>query len=94
MSVALIAVVAVLVVLVLLLALSVGVARVYKRGAIFRLGLPFFSSDSDLKQEIPSPEKQRSFGEILLETIAFPEHYLGRASSIYQTITSKTPPRL
>ena len=57
-------------------------------------GLAFFTSDADLLREIPSPEKQRSLGEILLETIAFSEHFLGRASSIYQTITSNTPPRL
>ena len=57
-------------------------------------GLAFFTSDSDLLREIPSPEKQRSLGEILLETIAFSEHFLGRAYSIYQTITSNTPPRL
>ena len=57
-------------------------------------GLAFLTSDSDLLREIPSPEKQRNLGEILLETIAFSEHFLGRAYSIYQTITLNTPPRL
>ena len=57
-------------------------------------GLAFFSSDADLEREIPAPETQRSLGEILLETAAFSEHYLGRAFAVYQMITSKTPPRL
>ncbi|MBK6721753.1 MAG: hypothetical protein IPO41_02605 [Acidobacteria bacterium] len=62
--------------------------------AIRQRGLAFFASDADLQREIPSPEKQRSLGEILLETIATSEHYLGRASAIYQTISSNAPPRL
>jgi len=62
--------------------------------AIRQRGLAFFASDEDLKREIPSPEKQRSLGEILLETIAISENYLGRASAIYQTISSNTPLRL
>jgi hypothetical protein len=62
--------------------------------AIRHRGLAFFASDADLQREIPSPEKQRSLGEILLETIATSEHYLGRASAIYQTISSNAPPRL
>jgi len=57
-------------------------------------GLAFFLSDADLAREIPAPENQRSLGEILLETTAFSEHYLGRAFAVYQMITSITPPRL
>lgn len=62
--------------------------------AIRQRGLAFFVSDADLQREIPSPEKQRSLGELLLETIASSEHLLGRAAAVYQTITSKPPPRL
>lgn len=62
--------------------------------AIRQRGLAFFTSDDDLKREIPSPEKLRSLGEVLFETIALSEHYLGRAAAIYQTVSANTPPRL
>ena len=47
-------------------------------------GLAYFSSDDDLRREIPAPEKQRSLGEILFETIALSEHALGKASAFRQ----------
>lgn len=57
-------------------------------------GFSFFTSDDDLKREIPSPEKLRPLAEILLETIDLASHFQGRAFALYQTLTDEKLPQL
>ncbi len=52
-----------------------------------RRGFAFFSSDADLSREIPAPEKLRSLGGILTDTLARSSHLQGRAFAIYQVLT-------
>ncbi|MCW5958682.1 MAG: hypothetical protein KIS76_00880 [Pyrinomonadaceae bacterium] len=42
-------------------------------------GFDFLVSDEDLFRTLPAPEKLKSIGELLLETIATAENYHGRA---------------
>lgn len=57
-------------------------------------GFSFFTSDDDLKREIPSPEKLRPLVDILLETIDLASHFQGRAFALYQTLTDDKLPHL
>ncbi len=57
-------------------------------------GFGFFTSDDDLRREIPAPEQMRSLADILIDTLARASHLQGRAFAIYQTVTSEKPPRL
>ncbi|MEQ1921710.1 MAG: hypothetical protein ABL952_04300 [Pyrinomonadaceae bacterium] len=57
-------------------------------------GFSFFTSEDDLKREIPSPEKLRPLADILLETIDLASHFQGRAFALYQTLTDDTLPHL
>ena len=57
-------------------------------------GFGFFTSDDDLKREIPAPQKQRQIIEILLETAGLAEHFQGRAFAIFQVLSDETLPRL
>ncbi len=56
-------------------------------------GFTFFTSDEDLKRQMPSPEKLRSIFEILVETVAQAEHYQGRAYAIFQMLSDEKLPR-
>ena len=56
-------------------------------------GFAFFTSDEDLKRQMPAPGKLRSVFEILLETIAQAEHYQGRAFAVFQMISDEKLPR-
>lgn len=56
-------------------------------------GFTFFTSDEDLRRQMPSPEKLRSIFEILLETLAQAEHYQGRAYAIFQMLSDEKLPR-
>ena len=58
-----------------------------------RKGFAFFTSDDDLRREIPAPETMKSIHEILIETVARAEHFQGRAFSIFQMLTGEKPPR-
>jgi hypothetical protein len=57
-------------------------------------GFGFFTSDDDLKREVPAPEHMRSLAEILVDTISRASHLQGRAFVIYQTLTGEKLPRL
>lgn len=50
------------------------------------VGMSFFTSDSDLSRQMPSPERLRTIFEILLDTIARAEHFQGKAAAILETI--------
>lgn len=56
-------------------------------------GFNFFTSDEDLKRQMPSPEKLRTIFEILLETLAQAEHYQGRAFGVFQMLSDEKLPR-
>src|SRR4051794_5203468 len=57
-------------------------------------GFGFFTSDDDLKREIPAPEKLRTLADILADTMARASHLQGRAFAIFQTLSGEKLPRL
>ncbi len=57
-------------------------------------GFAFFTSDEDLKRELPAPEKLKSIFQILLETIARAEHFQGRAFAVFQMFSDERLPRI
>jgi hypothetical protein len=59
-----------------------------------RKGFAFFTSDEDLRREIPAPEKLKSLFQILLETVARAEHFQGRAFAVFQMFSDEKLPRL
>jgi hypothetical protein len=56
-------------------------------------GFAFFTSDDDLRRQIPAPEKLTPIFEILLETLIRASHYQGRAFAVFQMLTGERPPR-
>ncbi len=56
-------------------------------------GFAFFTSDEDLKREMPAPEKLKSIVEILLDTIARAEHFQGRAFAVFQMFSDENLPK-
>jgi len=59
-----------------------------------RKGFAFFTSDDDLRREIPAPETMKSIAEILIETVARAEHFQGRAFSIFQMFSDAKLPQI
>jgi hypothetical protein len=57
-----------------------------------RQGFAFFSSDDDLRKQLPAPEKLKSIFEILLETTARAEHFQGRAFAVFQMFSDEKLP--
>lgn len=57
-----------------------------------RKGFAFFTSDEDLKRELPAPEKLKSIFQILLETISRAENYQGRAFAVFKVFSEKKLP--
>lgn len=57
-------------------------------------GFAFFTSDEDLKREMPAPEKLKSIFQILLETTARAEHFQGRAFAVFQAFSDEKLPRI
>lgn len=57
-------------------------------------GFGFFTSDGDLRKQIPAPEKLRSIFDLLLETLARAEHYQGRAFAVFQMLSDEKLPRV
>ncbi|CAA9411612.1 MAG: hypothetical protein AVDCRST_MAG74-2324 [uncultured Pyrinomonadaceae bacterium] len=57
-------------------------------------GFSLFSSDEDLRRELPAPEKLRTIFEILIETLARSEHFQGRAFAIFQMLSDEKLPRV
>lgn len=57
-------------------------------------GFAFFTSDDDLKREIPAPERLTPIIDILLDTLGKAEHFQGRAYALFQLQTGDKPPRL
>ncbi|HEY0461461.1 MAG TPA: hypothetical protein VGC97_20160 [Pyrinomonadaceae bacterium] len=59
-----------------------------------RKGFAFFTSDDDLRREIPAPERLKKIFQILLEAVARAEHFQGRAFAVFQTFSDAKLPRL
>ncbi|MCU1289963.1 MAG: hypothetical protein JWN60_2192 [Acidobacteria bacterium] len=59
-----------------------------------RKGFAFFTSDEDLRRELPAPDQLKSIAEILLETIARAEHFQGRAFAVRQMLSADKPTRV
>lgn len=57
-------------------------------------GFKFFTSDDDLRKNIPAPEELRPLFDLLLETLARAEHYQGRAFAIFQMLSDEKLPRI
>lgn len=56
-------------------------------------GFELFSSDEDLKKELPAPVAIKPIFDILLETICRAEHFQGRAFAVFQMFSDKKLPR-
>lgn len=57
-------------------------------------GFAFFTSDDDLKREMPAPEKLTPIIEILLDALSKAGHFQGRAFAIFQMLSDEKLPRL
>jgi len=57
-------------------------------------GFSFFTSDDDLKREIPAPEKLTPIIEILIDTLGKAGHFQGRAFAVFQMLSDEKLPRL
>lgn len=51
-------------------------------------GFALFTSDDDLRREIPAPEKLKPIIDVLLDALVKASHYQGRAFAAYQMIPS------
>lgn len=63
-------------------------------GATRQKGFALFTSDEDLRREMPAPEKLKSIFEILLDTISRAEHFQGRAFAVFQMFSDDKLPRV
>lgn len=52
-------------------------------------GFAFFTSDDDLRREIPAPEKLTPIIDVLLDTLVKASHYQGRAFAVNQAIACR-----
>ena len=59
-----------------------------------RKGFALFSSDEDLRRELPAPEKLKTIFALLLGTIARAEHYQGRAFAVFKMFSEEKLPKL
>jgi hypothetical protein len=57
-------------------------------------GFTYFTSDEDLKREIPAPERLRTIFDILLDSVTTASHYQGRAFAAFQMVSDEKLPRL
>lgn len=57
-------------------------------------GMAFFSSDDDLKRQIPAPKLLRPLIDILLDALTKASHFQGRAFAVFHMISDKKLPRL
>ena len=55
-------------------------------------GFNFFTSDEDLKKQIPAPERLTAIFDLILDTVSRAEHYQGRAFSVFQMFSDEKLP--
>jgi hypothetical protein len=59
-----------------------------------REGIAFIADDESLFKSLPAPVKILPISQVLLDTLARSEHYLGRAYAVYQMISDTKLPRI
>lgn len=52
-------------------------------------GFDFFTSDDDLRREIPAPDRLTPIVDILLDSLKQAAHYQGRAFAVFQVIAEQ-----
>lgn len=57
-------------------------------------GFSLFTSDEDLRRELPAPEKLKTIFALFLDTIARAEHYQGRAFAVFKMFSDEKMPKL
>ncbi len=57
-------------------------------------GIAFIATDESLVKSIPAPVKILPIAQVLIETLARSEHYLGRSYAIFQMISDQKLPRI
>jgi hypothetical protein len=56
-------------------------------------GLSFITSDSDLSRQLPAPESLKPILQILVESIARSENFLGRGEAVYKLVERASAPK-
>lgn len=57
-------------------------------------GFAFLKNDESLAKSIPAPAKIKPISQVLIETLARAEHYLGRAYAVFQMLSDEKLPRV
>lgn len=57
-------------------------------------GFTFFTSDDDLRRQVPAPEQLIPISDLLLETLAKAAHFQGRAFAVFQMLSDEKLPRI
>ncbi|MEQ1763978.1 MAG: hypothetical protein ABL984_12645, partial [Pyrinomonadaceae bacterium] len=57
-------------------------------------GVAFVANDESLSKSIPAPVKIVPISQVLIDTLARSEHYLGRAYAVFQMISDEKLPRI
>lgn len=52
-------------------------------------GLSFIASDDDLSRQLPAPETLKPILQVLVESIAKAENYLGRGEAVLKIVSSQ-----
>ena len=53
-------------------------------------GTSFITSDADLSRQLPAPESLKPIFQVLVESIARSENFLGRGEAVYKIIVSES----
>ena len=57
-------------------------------------GIAFLADDDSLSKAIPSPVRILPIAQVLIDTLARSEHYLGRAYAVFQMTSDQKLPRI
>lgn len=57
-------------------------------------GIAFIATDDALSKATPAPVKILTISQVLIDTLARSEHYLGRAYAVFQMISDEKLPRI
>jgi hypothetical protein len=57
-------------------------------------GIAFIATDESLARSLPAPVKILPISQVLIDTLARSEHYLGRAYAVFQMISDQKLPRI
>ena len=57
-------------------------------------GIAFIATDESLAKSIPAPVKIIPISQVLIDTLARSEHYLGRSYAVFQMISDQKLPRI